>query len=105
MPSDEVPERGAQLVSFSVIFKLILMPVMPVLAGLRAEDDLRPIWGQKINQRAHRIETRVALSRGDSARFFGKSGRPTPKPTRTQSKDCGSTRPWGGGKPRKVLSH
>ena len=32
----------------------------------------------KYNRCAHRIETRVARSRGDSARFFGKSGKSNP---------------------------
>ena len=47
---------------------------------------VRDPMGPEINHCAHRIETRVALGRGDSARFFEKSGRSTPKPTRTQPK-------------------
>ena len=53
--------------------------------------NVRDPLGPKIIICAHLIETRVARSRGDFARFFQKSGKSTPSPLRPNLRVGGST--------------
>ena len=80
-------------------------------AGHRAEDvdgkvklDQKKAtpMGPEHNECAHRIQTRVARSKGDSAQFFRKLAGP-PEPTRIRPTGWNSTLPGGRGRPSKAL--